>query len=920
QLAFAEIQLQQGKYRAAEQGFAKTIQLLEAAGDDELGVATTRMRLAYAIQSQGRFSEAETISRSCLAVLEKAYGQSHPDVGSAVYALAGNFLMQGRLVEAESLYQRALKIQLGVYGPKNITTAWTQHEMGLCHLYRGKFAEAESLCQISIKTAEELFGTSHSTRAYFLASLGDIYVEQNRVDQARDVYQRALKIQEDLLGMSHPDIAWTLTALASAHVELQEYAEASKLLDRALRINQELDNEDGIEVGWQRFQQGRMYVKQQRWDEASASLSEALNIYRPKFGDQHPDVASTMLLQGEVAWNRGDRRTAESLLDQVIAILDRAGAYPSDRFQAYLLRAKIGWDAQRRSEALADLRMAMSLAEEQRANSAGTERERAKLFVNYAEAYEQMVAWQLEQGDVAEALSAMERARARSMIDELSVSGASLQVGRSAVEREALQRREAELTARVAELEKQLQVLVRGKEESAAPGARDRLENEVAQARKALYDHYRDMRGNNPVYRNLLSAGSSTPRLSQIQRELVGTNNMALIYFVGQSATYLAVLSDSEARLVILEVDQKTADALGIAPGPLTYEALNKVFLGDRGVLGKLASPQSVDQAIPTLAQLWRLLIPEAERKQLTSGDVGRLIVMPDGPLAMLPFEALVVERGDAPTYLLDAGPPVHYGPSATVMLNLRQRAGNASNSEAPVLSVGDPNYPRSGEPSSESTNEGIDSGTRYASLGGQLPRLPFTAWESSWVNDVFAKRGFGVERLIGEQATEANVRTQSAGRRYLHLACHGLADHAHGNLFGSLALTPGAAASVPADDGFLTLAEIYELDLRSCELTILSACNTNYGPQQRGEGVWTLSRGFLVAGSRRVVASNWVVDDQAAASVISYFASGIANAEEKQQPVDYAQSLNAAKKWVRQQEKWSSPYYWATFVLVGPN
>ncbi|MEZ6109941.1 MAG: hypothetical protein R3C99_02835 [Pirellulaceae bacterium] len=159
-----------------------------------------------------------------------------------------------------------------------------------------------------------------------------------------------------------------------------------------------------------------------------------------------------------------------------------------------MARAKIGWDAQRRSEALADLRMAMSLAEEQRANSAGTERERAKLFVNYAEAYEQMVAWQLEQGDVAEALSAMERARARSMIDELSVSGASLQVGRSAVEREALQRREAELTARVAELEKRLQVLVRGKEESAAPGARDRLENEVAQARKALYDHCRDMR------------------------------------------------------------------------------------------------------------------------------------------------------------------------------------------------------------------------------------------------------------------------------------------------------------------------------------------------------------------------------------------------------------------------------------------
>ena len=73
-----------------------------------------------------------------------------------------------------------------------------------------------------------------------------------------------------------------------------------------------------------------------------------------------------------------------------------------------------------------------------------------------------------------------------------------------------------------------------------------------------------------------------------------------------------------------------------------------------------------------------------------------------------------------------------------------------------------------------------------------------------------------------------------------------------YGNLFGSLALTPGPrAADDPADDGFLTLAEIYTLDLRRCELAILSACQTNDGPQQRGEGVWSLARGFLAAGAK---------------------------------------------------------------------
>src|SRR4029079_6424834 len=134
------------------------------------------------------------------------------------------------------------------------------------------------------------------------------------------------------------------------------------------------------------------------------------------------------------------------------------------------------------------------------------------------------------------------------------------------------------------------------------------------------------------------------------------------------------------------------------------------------------------------------------------------------------------------------------------------------------------------------------------------------------------------------------------------------------------LALTPGAKAGNPADDGFLTLPEIYELNLKGNELAILSACQTNYGPEQRGEGVWALSRGFLVAGSRRVVASNWLVDDEAAACLVSVFGEGLAEGEKSGARTDYAAALHGAKRWVRQQQKWRSPYYWGTFVLVGPN
>jgi CHAT domain-containing protein len=68
------------------------------------------------------------------------------------------------------------------------------------------------------------------------------------------------------------------------------------------------------------------------------------------------------------------------------------------------------------------------------------------------------------------------------------------------------------------------------------------------------------------------------------------------------------------------------------------------------------------------------------------------------------------------------------------------------------------------------------------------------------------------------------------------------------------------------------------------------------------------------------VVASNWLVDDEAAASLISYYCSTIARARKEGKQPDYAAALQKAKRWIRNQEKWQSPYYWGTFVLVGPS
>ena len=88
------------------------------------------------------------------------------------------------------------------------------------------------------------------------------------------------------------------------------------------------------------------------------------------------------------------------------------------------------------------------------------------------------------------------------------------------------------------------------------------------------------------------------------------------------------------------------------------------------GVLQLITARKSAE-ADEKLAALWKLLVPEEVGRQITEGGAKYLVVVPDGPLAYLPMETLLVKPGQ---YLLDVAPPILYAPSATVLHNLLKR------------------------------------------------------------------------------------------------------------------------------------------------------------------------------------------------------------------------------------------------------
>jgi CHAT domain-containing protein len=276
--------------------------------------------------------------------------------------------------------------------------------------------------------------------------------------------------------------------------------------------------------------------------------------------------------------------------------------------------------------------------------------------------------------------------------------------------------------------------------------------------------------------------------------------------------------------------------------------------------------------------------------------EIKRLLVSPEGALSYVPFALLVPEM------------EVAYVPSGTTLGLLREDAGPPGQG---VLALADPDYAAAADASATSVYV-RQAGTRG---GFSLVPLPHTRDEALAVSD---------SSLLGKDATEARLRDAlqaKKGRlRAVHFACHGLVDPDHPGLC-ALAVTPA-----PPDDGFFTATEVLRTEIPA-DLVVLSACETGRGRVLDGEGILGLTRAFMYAGAPRVLCSLWKVDDEATRALMTKFyalwnprpaSSSTPGAGSEAKHLFPAAALRAAQDFVRAQEKWKHPYYWAAWVLWG--
>jgi CHAT domain-containing protein/tetratricopeptide (TPR) repeat protein len=163
----------------------------------------------------------------------------------------------------------------------------------------------------------------------------------------------------------------------------------------------------------------------------------------------------------------------------------------------------------------------------------------------------------------------------------------------------------------------------------------------------------------------------------------------------------------------------------------------------------------------------------------------------------------------------------------------------------------------------------------------------------------------FGGTVLIGEKATKSALLSFFREYQILHLAADAKFNRV-APLLSSITLAPEAGS-----EGSLQLQEVYNLDLSGTDLVVLSACESEVGAWTAGDELAALSRGFLHAGARAVIASLWRADNEATTAFMKAFYHHLKTGEGK------AKALQSAQMETRK-TRFKDPRYWAAFVLTG--
>jgi len=702
---------------------------------------------------------------------------------------------------------------------------------------KGDMDGKATLLRQAIREAEA--GGFDNYLANALNNLGVLYVDQGDYERGIQYLSRANEIASRKSPGDHSRAAMFRTNLGAMHgylghtrQALDEYAKAE--------VEATAADDQSVLMGI-RANRAWLYAHNGNYTRALAEVQPVIEYFDKS--DQRRDayVPFTQQLQ----WLLQTGRYKEAVARGEMLLPEARGLGP-EVVRKLLSPLGDAYDAVGRFE---DARTAYleAIAAIESVKLSGGEDEREGFFHQKCGPYLGMARLLLRDSKPFEALQYTERAKARLLLDVLR--GARTEINRVMTEEE--KHREHELTNQISRLDVQL-----AREGTHATTERltrrALLQSEMDSLMAELYRKHPELRAQRGEYRPLTESD--------------------LVSLLPDAETALVEFAITQRGAFVFTVTREAAGTPRVEAHPLQIEGLAEAVKAFRAQLANRD---------PGYRGAARALYERVLGQSAALRNKKRLVIVPDGPLWEVPFQALVSPHG---RHLIEES-TIFYAPSLSAAREMRALPRAPADPSRTVLAFGAP-----------------------AKSAVSLPVPPEASRELREVGRIYGEKIATV--LLGDQADKPRWNAEAPNYRILHVATHGVLDN-NNPLSSFLDLN---RLGSDMEDNVIAAREILKMSLRA-DMAVLSACEMALGEYRHGEGVIGMSWAFMIAGTPTTVVSQWKADSASTSELMVAFHKNLRSHPDFSGKAD---ALRGAALELLQKPLYKHPFYWAGFVVIG--
>lgn len=858
----------QGKYDQAIDLYFQALDLYNRSSNPET-LLTGRIynNIGIAYQNKGDNGLALDYYYKSLNVDKKELGPEHPAIAAGYNNIAIIYYHQGDYQQALDYFVNSTQTMSSYWGEQHASVAAGYNNIGIAYSEMGEPEEAIRYLKKSIAIKKNIFEEVHTDIAIGYQNLGALNSDLKKYDQAIPYYQKALALYLQIFNGPHPEIANVYSNLGDAYINKNDFEKALVYLHKDLDINKELFGAQHPFVGDAYNNIGWTYARQNDFVTALQYYHKAIRVLAGNY-PEGTDISSLEI-----------NRVSHPVL--LLGALENKGQAHRSFYQESKEPGQL-------QQALDTYLKASALIEQMQLDYRS---DKSKLLLAQhafdiygAGIQTAYVLFEATNNSTYKqyALYFAEKSKAGVLLEQLTEMNAKSFAGIP----DSLISYEDHMRKKLTRLNRSLQEKT---DNTTHIGSLNHfaLRDSIFVVKQQLASHIRYLEQHYPKYYQLKYKQVSVDP-AFIQNELLDRGQTLIEYFYGKKSLFAFVITPQHINLHKIEIDSTLASDL------LT---LKKAIAGRQ-------KEKFCSVSYAVYKQVFDPVRPSIHGN--------RLIIIPDGMLNYVPFEALLTQPNtndaitdyrDFPYLIRDF--EISYAPSARFLTFWKQHFGQASRKTDTRFLGFAPVFPGFGSTAEEKINARF---TRRASP------LPLSQYEVEQAAALFNSKksvfdtGDPAKIFVRSQASESAFKKLSLERfNIIHLATHAF-------VTGDSVTHPGirfAFDSNGREDGVLHINEIYNLTL-SANLVVLSACETGIGELIKGEGMLSLARAFQYAGSENLLVSLWKVEDRSTSQLMLSFYRNRLNGDA------LAPALRKAKLELLKHPRYATPRYWAPFVLIG--